>query len=174
MHDLRREGIRGRRLPFLVVSVIIAFAGWIYVAGDPANQRRPVSSPASRGYGTLPLSFEENRGQTDPRAKFLARGNGYALFLTPTEAVLKLRDSSSNPKGQGRKRDETRFSALRIRLKDANETPEIKGIKELPGKSSYFIGRDSKNWHTGIPTFAGARFANIYPGINLVYRGEQG
>ncbi len=42
-------------------------------------------------YGKLPLSFEENRGQTDAAVKFLSRGNGYSLFLTPTEAVLALR-----------------------------------------------------------------------------------
>ena len=172
MHDLRREGIRGRRLPFLVVSIIIAFAGWIYVAGDPANQRLPIASPALRGYGTLPLSFEENRGQTDARVKFVARGNGYALFLTATEAVLKLRDRL--PSRHDHNNDEMQFLALRIRLKDANETPDIKGINALVGRSNYFIGRDSKKWHTGIPTFAGARFANIYPGINLVYRGDQG
>ena len=40
--------------------------------------------------GKLPLSFEANQGQTDEQVKFLARGNGYNLFLTPTEAVLKL------------------------------------------------------------------------------------
>src|SRR3990172_5127087 len=34
----------------------------------------------------LPLSFEPNRGQTDSEVEFLARGQGYALFLTPTEA----------------------------------------------------------------------------------------
>ena len=43
-------------------------------------------------YGRLPLSFEANRGQTDEQVEFLSRGNGYALFLTPNEAVLTLRD----------------------------------------------------------------------------------
>ena len=41
-------------------------------------------------YGSLPLSFEENRGQTDARVRFLARGGGYALFLTSTDAVLEV------------------------------------------------------------------------------------
>src|SRR5688572_24107820 len=40
-------------------------------------------------YGKLPLSFEENQGQTDSRVKFIARGSGYTLFLTATEAVLQ-------------------------------------------------------------------------------------
>src|SRR6266404_5249962 len=41
-------------------------------------------------YGQLPLSFEANQGQTDAQVNFLARGNGYALFLTPGQAVLNL------------------------------------------------------------------------------------
>jgi hypothetical protein len=44
-----------------------------------------------KGYGKLPLSFEANQGQTDARVRFLARGGGYALFLTGDEAVLSLR-----------------------------------------------------------------------------------
>jgi hypothetical protein len=41
-------------------------------------------------YGQLPLSFEANQGQADSRVQFLSRGKGYSLFLTSTEAVLRL------------------------------------------------------------------------------------
>ena len=37
-----------------------------------------------------PLLFEQNLGQTDPDVLFLARGRGYQLFLTASEAVLSL------------------------------------------------------------------------------------
>src|SRR2546425_9112305 len=48
------------------------------------------SKPAhlAESYGKLPLSFEINRGQADSRVKFISRGNGYAMFLTPTETIL--------------------------------------------------------------------------------------
>ena len=42
-------------------------------------------------YGHLPLSFEANQGQSDAQVQFLAHGRGYSLFLTPSEAVLTLR-----------------------------------------------------------------------------------
>ena len=42
-------------------------------------------------YGRLPLGFEANQGQTDPRVRYLARGSGYTLFLAGTEAVLAFR-----------------------------------------------------------------------------------
>ena len=46
-------------------------------------------------YGQLPLSFEANEGQSDAQVQFLARGHGYSLFLTSTEAVLTLRQQSA-------------------------------------------------------------------------------
>ena len=57
----------------------------------------PASEPAvatkatvQAAYGNLPLSFEANEGQSDAQVQFLARGHGYSLFLTSTEAVLAL------------------------------------------------------------------------------------
>jgi hypothetical protein len=61
----------------------------------PAARRAPVSAD----YGQLPLTFEPNRGQSDPRVKFLARGPGYTLFLTPSEAVLRLQGQAPAPEG---------------------------------------------------------------------------
>lgn len=37
-----------------------------------------------------PMSFEANQGQTDQSVNFIARGSGYTVFLTPTEAVMVL------------------------------------------------------------------------------------
>ena len=46
----------------------------------------------------LPLSFEGNEGQVDEHVKFLARGQGYTLFLTPGSAILGLRSAGAgNP-----------------------------------------------------------------------------
>src|SRR5208283_1141686 len=100
---------------------------------DPAGKPAQVGEQAllHDAYGRLPLSFEENRGQTDPRVKFLSRGNGYSLFLTSTDAVLKLHGPSSSAHQQTPNRSSSGFSALRIRLKDANPTPEIAGIDQL-------------------------------------------
>ena len=33
-------------------------------------------------YSRLPLSFEPNQGQTDPRVQYLSRGRGYTLLLS--------------------------------------------------------------------------------------------
>lgn len=61
------------------------------IADTSVDAREPARHQAVAGYGKLPLSFEANQGQSDEQVKFLSRGKGYTLFLTPTEAVLSLR-----------------------------------------------------------------------------------
>ena len=50
-----------------------------------------VSSALHYDYGRQPLGFESNRGQTSGPVDFVSRGDGYTLFLTPSEAVISLR-----------------------------------------------------------------------------------
>src|SRR5947207_7043895 len=70
----------------------------------PSNSdQRPNQAGQQRlaeNYGKVSLSFEANRGQTDPRVKFLSRGNGYTLFLTGDEAVLSLRGQKREVRSQ--------------------------------------------------------------------------
>src|SRR6476646_5316710 len=62
----------------------------ILAVSDVASNR-----PSVQDLGQLPLRFEPNQGQTDPRVNFLARGAGYGLFLTPEQAVVTLHSPSS-------------------------------------------------------------------------------
>jgi hypothetical protein len=107
-----------------------------------------------------PLHFEANRGQTDPRVRFLARGIDHALFLTASEAVLVL----TNP--------ETKL-VLRMQFLGANARPRVAGLDELPGKTNYFVGRDPAQWRTNVPVFGTVQYTDLYPGIDLRYFGDQ-
>src|ERR1044072_1783973 len=55
-----------------------------------ANTTTPTKARVAENFGRLPLSFELNKGQVDKQVKFLAHGPGYDLFLTSTEAVLRV------------------------------------------------------------------------------------
>jgi Beta-propeller repeat len=128
----------------------------------------------------LPLSFERNQGQTDSQVKFLSRGNGYTLYLTPTETLLSLRRPSAQRgvKGrmavlQQRKFDRPEHTLLRMKFTGGNPAPSVFGVDELNGKCNYFIGNDASRWRTNVPTFAKVKYENIYPGIDLVYYGNQ-
>ena len=61
-----------------------------HVPSAPPAGAAALTAPLA-GYGQLPLAFEANQGQSDAQVRFLARGEGYGLFLTSTEAVLSLR-----------------------------------------------------------------------------------
>src|SRR5580698_3656229 len=41
------------------------------------------------------------------------------------------------------------------------------------GKINYLIGNDSSKWHTGLSTFGNVQVTELYPGINLVFHGNQ-
>src|SRR5689334_15445101 len=78
----------------LALAPLTLFASGRLRAAAP-GERAPLSnSAAATAYGKLPLSFEVNQGQTDPRVRFLSRGSGYGLFLTANEAVLTLHKNS--------------------------------------------------------------------------------
>ncbi len=64
-------------------------------------------------------------------------------------------------------------AALRIALVGANPAPQLAGLEELPGKSNYFIGNDPKKWRTGVPAYAKVQYKQVYPGVDLVYYGNQ-
>lgn len=114
------------------------------------------SSVLAGGYGQLPLAFEPNQGQTDAQVKYLARGDGYALFLTGSGAVLKLGGA-----------------VVRMRLAGANAHAQARGLDRLPGKSHYFTGNNPAQWRTNIAQYARVWFEEVYPGISLVYYGNQ-
>jgi Abnormal spindle-like microcephaly-assoc'd, ASPM-SPD-2-Hydin/Beta-propeller repeat len=151
-------------------SFAVCVAGIILIPGMGRAETGSKSEQATRArwakdYGDLPLAFEANRGQSDRQVKFLARGRGYTLFLTPHAAVLKLSKAGQAP-------GETP-AVLRMKLAGANREPEITGLGELGGKSNYFIGNDPKKWRTNVPNYAKVRYRNAYPGVDLVYYGNQ-
>ena len=157
--------------------VLTCFWSTMAVAADSRSDIARVAA----GYGKLPLSFEANQGQTDKQVKFLSRGPGYALFLTPTEAVLSLKAGNGQhtkknsvlPVSRGSKGAASKAAVLRIRLEHANGNAEVSGIDELAGKGNYFIGNDPAKWQRNIPTFGGVKYRQVYSGVDLVYYGNQ-
>ncbi|MBI3476057.1 MAG: SBBP repeat-containing protein [Acidobacteria bacterium] len=140
-------------------------------SGMPAQKVR-----VAEGYGKLPLAFEANQGQSDPQVKFLTRGAGYSLFLTSTEAVLTLRKASQqkpvSPTAKSLPPLE-QSAVLHMKLAGANSKTEMSGQDELPGKSNYFVGDDPKKWQANVRQYAKVRYENVYPGVDLVYYGNQ-
>jgi hypothetical protein len=149
---------------------------------------------AREAYGKIEMSFEANRGQTDSAVNFLARGAGYTLFLKPTEAVFRLQSADSGVRNDNQQSAieesalSTQHSALstqhpalstqhsktlRMRLVGADEGATAEGANESPGKVNYFTGSDPSQWRTEVPTYGRVRYSRVYPGVDLVYYGNQ-
>ena len=157
-------------LVIVIVCLATAFAGVIFVTAN--GELKPATPEAkakiSERLSKLPMSFELNKGQTAAPVKFIARGLGYQLFLTGNEAVLKLQKPHA-PDSEARE-----GSVLRLKMIGANTAPHAEGQDELPGKVNYFNGNDPARWLRNLPTYARVNFKDVYPGIDMVYYGNQG
>src|SRR5215469_3993080 len=119
-------------------------------------------------YASIPMIFEPNQGQTDSQVRFIARGHGYGLFLTDEEAVLVLRRAGAKEHVL-----ETRASVIHMGLSGASRRSNLEGSGLLPGRSNYLIGNDSAKWKRNVPQYARVRYPQVYPGIDVVYYGNQ-
>jgi hypothetical protein len=179
--DLAARSLR----PGATLSFVLLLVGAVGPQATQASRAESTPAPAPRAsaaetYGTLPLSFEANRGQTDGRVRFLSRGPGYALFLTSTEAVIALRRATPHqeiftvgPAATTHELERRSGTVLRMQFVGANPVPHVAGHDELPGKSNHFIGRDTRSWRTRVSSYSRVEYQHIYPGVNLVYYGNQ-
>ncbi|MGH9765914.1 MAG: YCF48-related protein, partial [Blastocatellia bacterium] len=126
---------------------------------------RATKNRVNESYGKLPLAFEINRGQASDQIKFLARGGNYDFLLAPAEATLHLRDGAGNLTNQP--------AIVRMKFVGGSPSPWLEGLDELPGKSNYLIGADSKQWRTNIPNYARVRYDELWPGVDAVFYGNQ-
>ena len=137
---------------------------------DAATQAK-----VNEAYGKLPFSFEINRGQADAPISFLSKGGNYSILFRPGEVRLNLNVAELNKKGEsGRCGAQTaRPSPFSLRFINANPSPRMEGVDELPGKTNYIIGSDPKKWRTDIPTYAKVRYREVWPGVGVVFYGAQ-
>ncbi len=160
---------------YLGTAVHAAKSGGPSSAGPRSAEQRSAAHKALASTAlSLPLFFEQNQGQTAPPVKFLARGAGYGLFLTADEAVLELQTSAVSTQHSATGSQRAASSVIRMKLDGANSSAHISGTEPLPGKSSYFIGNDPSKWRHDIPQFARVEYQAVYPGVDLVYYGNQG
>jgi hypothetical protein len=141
-------------------------------ASAPTAPASPLTKPsAAQHYGDLPLAFEPNRGQAGDPVQFLSHSTGQLLLLEQNQAVLRVvakprAKDGKNPAGQ-------RSDELKIRFANANPTAEILPLDIQPGKSNYFLGNDPAKWRTNVENYSQVRYKSLYPGVDLLFYGNQ-
>lgn len=126
-----------------------------------ANQvAMPASPPRTNPLVTSPLMFEANQGQADPRVKFVSRGPGHQLLLTSDDAILQVGKSE-------------RSAAVTMHVGDGTAASKIEPLEPQPGQVNYLLGNDPANWHLDVPHYARVRYREVYPGVDLIFYGNQ-
>ena len=166
MVNCGRSGAVLRRGRVSLLCILLALGGITLFRHDAlrAHAPHPKTIIPTSLLGRLPLAFEPNVGQSAEPVKFLSRGSGYSLFLTPQEAVLALAAS----------REEKSAPVMKMQFHGANATPHVSAAEKLAGHTNYFIGNNSSKWLRNIPQFARVRYQELYSGIDLDFYGREG
>ena len=110
-------------------------------------------------YRTQPLTFEQ-RATESSSWTFIAHISGHAVAFGESGAV------SARVGGASGAETVLRFAGAR-----PGAWPEALGRQT--GTANYFLGSLPGQWHTGIPTFGRIKYSALYPGIDLIYYGNQ-
>lgn len=171
--NLQKTIIRKLHRQVLPAAAVFFAALIIAVTNFPNNLQRaadPIQTPASlwtpnntahieKMVADLPVTFEPNSGQIDPRIDFIARLPQAEMLLNSSEAVLRSRSKQVD---------------LRLSFIGARTHVEAQRLDQIAGRRNYLLGNDSAKWLTNVPLFARVRYAEIYPGVSLTYYGNHG
>ena len=127
-------------------------------SAPPAQPQPLAAAPAPQAQ---PLAFSPNAGQLDPDVRFQARTSGGALFFGDAEVTLAL-GGSEQPADP---------TIVRLQFAGA-QTASIEAEQRLPGVINVFSGRDPARWRSGLPRYAGLRYRELYPGIDLRFEDD--
>jgi hypothetical protein len=147
---------------FITLAFLATSLGIRLASAAPATDQA-THAKVTAEYMRLPMSFEINEGQSDPQVKALARGSGYGVFLTSSESVFVLTPGKKDGAG----------AVVRVRAIGANPAPKVSGLDRLEGHSDYYIGKDQSKWRQNVPNYARVKYDSIYPGVDLIYYGNQ-
>jgi len=115
------------------------------------------SSLLETSFGKLRLYFVENRGVYPDEVKYYIQGADKTLFFTKTGITFRLKGKD-------------RSWVVKVEFVDANPDVSPEGQDKQQAVFSYFKGQE-KNWKTGLPTFSKVVYEDLWPGIDLIYKG---
>jgi hypothetical protein len=107
----------------------------------------------------LPLAFECQREPS--REHYVARGQGYTIAIdgaTMTIGILPRRNRAG--------------SFVSMSFAGGRHVQPVAG-QELPGKVNLIRGNDPRQWKLGIPTYGQVKYRDVYPGVDVLFYGNQ-
>jgi hypothetical protein len=111
---------------------------------------------------SLPLYFEANQGQAANPAQFIARGQDSQFLISPD----RRKSCFAKPPGHFGADGADAIRGRKMRRRKSGDGG-IARQNQLPHRQR------PAQWQTGVATFAKVRVGELYPGVNLVYYGNQ-
>ncbi|MGV3637276.1 MAG: gliding motility-associated C-terminal domain-containing protein [Flavobacteriales bacterium] len=132
--------------------------------------------------GAGSASFVENRGQWPEPVLFRTGASGAALFLESSGWTWsKYEDGASDRMHDIAQLSPSEQAALRFhghawRMRFVDPAPQrvVHGTDRSAGYHNYFIGKDPRNWRSHVGMFSGVRYDQVWTGIDIVLKQEQG
>ncbi|MEM3001991.1 MAG: SBBP repeat-containing protein, partial [Candidatus Nitrosocaldus sp.] len=150
----------------LLTAISIVWAG----TGQDGNIKR---LEVMESFGRLPLYFIENKGQVDERVRFYEKAGDHSVYFTEEGVYMALYKKEDKGQNTLRIGFGVRTDFISLRPFNANRSLEIIAEERLEGKVNYLIGANPKDWRTDIPIYRKVRYKGLYPGIDLVFYGNQ-
>jgi beta-propeller repeat-containing protein len=104
----------------------------------------------------LPLRFEANQGRMDSSVQYAARAGGYNLLLTAQGPAFSFPNAPR----------------IDMALQGSNRAAKIEALGPLATRTDSFLG-GRERWRTAIPSYSRVRYNSVYPGIDVIYYGNQ-
>ncbi|HST22801.1 MAG TPA: hypothetical protein VLR90_16880, partial [Blastocatellia bacterium] len=154
-------------------------------AGAPLSPDEATKQSIKQAYGRLPLQFIENQGQTDSRVAYYAQDGNTNVYFTSEGITISLtandalesgwRNSLASAMGFPASRSKTSRQtstkqrwALKLDFVESRRDVKPKGADPTASVVSYFSGSESKS---NAQTYKGLIYENLWPNIDLLYRG---
>jgi len=146
-----------RRVPrSIVAALLVLIASFPLTFADQPIQASAQVPPA-KAFGSVPLAFEPNLGQSEAKTRFLVHRPGLSAGFASDSVTLLLPQKGRSP------------ARLGIRFRSS---AQVVAEQPLPGKTNYFRGNNPSAWHTGIPNYGRIRYLQLWPGTDLVFYGN--
>jgi hypothetical protein len=142
---------------FVLFNLLLSALSVSQVVASPSLS--PNTSGINADYSRLPLYFIKNRGQVGERTAYYVQGHDKSLYFTPQNLTYVLAGE-----------DSSRHWVVKQAFLDADPNVRIEGLERTSAVFSYFRGSQAQ-WITGLPSYAGVVYRNLWPGIDLQYRG---
>ncbi|MGA1793488.1 MAG: fibronectin type III domain-containing protein [Thermoplasmatota archaeon] len=134
--------------------------------------------PSETDRTTHENGFVENLGQWDDDILFSARTGFGHVGLGTDRIYYNIMERSDVPELNGaRSREhqvmELEGSVITVEFEDSNRVDPI-GSDAMPGISNFFIGSDPSKWASGARSYQTVEYHNIWDGIDIIFRLEEG